>query len=181
MKPLQIVAITLGVAMSGMLIFFIAGEMLSDPGGIQGVLLVLAWLALPVGLALLAWLRPVAAYPVLVVMVGLVLLAAAVGIPMAHQWWAFENTHGPIDLMVYLGAFVPLIALGRAMPVRAGWMMLITMGGALVLHSISLLIVGQPSGILVFAVLAVPLLVSAVLFVVVGRQDTQPRPTVSPA
>ena len=47
MRPLQIIGITLGAAISGMLILFIGGEMLTDPGGIKGLLMVIGWLALP--------------------------------------------------------------------------------------------------------------------------------------
>ena len=169
MKGLQVAGVVLGAAFSGLLILFISAEILTDPGGTTGLLLVLAWLTLPAVLTLLALLRPTAAYPVLVVMVGLVLLAAAASIPFALQAWEFEDTHGPINLMILLGALVPLIALGRAMPTRAGWLLIITIVGSLVLQGISLLIVGQASVILVFLVLMPPFIIVAVLLILAGR------------
>lgn len=169
MKGLQMAGLILGAAFSSMLILFMSGEILTDPGGATGLLLVLAWLTVPVALTILALLRPAAAYPILVGMVGLVLLAAAASIPLALQTWEFEDTHGPINLMILLGALVPLVALGRAMPTRAGWLMIITIVGSLVLQGISLLIAGQPSVIVLFFALMPPFLIAAVLFIASER------------
>ena len=169
-KGLQVAGLVLGAAVSGLLILFMSGEILTDPGGVTGLLAVLAWLAVPAVLTILAILRPAAAYPILVATVGLVLLAAAVSIPLARQVWEFEDTHGPINLMILLGALVPLVALGRAMPARAGWLMIITIVGSLALQGISLLIAGQASVIVVFFVLTPPFLISAALLIASARQ-----------
>ncbi len=158
----------LGAMFSGLLVLFIAGEILSDPGGAQGVALVVAWLAVPLLMSILALLRPGAAYPVLVVLVALVLLAALASIPMAEALWAFEDTHGPINLLVIIGALIPLVALGRAMPARAGWLMVVVITGFVAFQSISLLLVGQWSVILVFAVLMPPFLAVALLLIIAG-------------
>ena len=158
----------LGTIFSGLLVLFIAGEILSDPGGTQGVALVVAWLALPVLLSIFALVRPSAAYPVLAVVVGLVLLAALVAIPMSVAVWEFEDTHGPINLIVIIGTLIPLIALGRAMPARAGLLMLVAIAGFVAFQSISLLLASQWSVILVFAVLMPPFLAVAILFVIAG-------------
>jgi len=158
----------LGTIFSGLLVLFIAGEILSDPGGTQGVALVVAWLALPVLLSIFALVRPSAAYPVLAVVVGLVLLAALVAIPMSGAVWEFEDTHGPINLIVIIGTLIPLIALGRAMPARAGLLMLVAIAGFVAFQSISLLLVSQWSVVLVFALLMPPFLAVAILFVIAG-------------
>ena len=154
------------------MILFMSGEILTDPGGVTGLLAVLAWLAVPAVLTILAILRPAAAYPILVATVGLVLLAAAVSIPLARQVWEFEDTHGPINLMILLGALVPLVALGKAMPARAGWLMIMTIVGSLLLQGISLLIAGQASVIVVFFVLMPPFLISAALLIASAREAT---------
>jgi len=126
------VLVTLGVicgaAFSALIVLFIGGEILADPGGLVGLGLVLAWLAVPALLCALALVRPQAAYPALVVMVALVLIAA----------------------------LIPLVALGRSMPARAGWPMIITTAGSVAFLSVSLLLVGQWSFIFVFAVLMAP-------------------------
>ena len=163
-----LLGVLLGAVFSGMIVLFIAGEILSDPGGVQGLAWVGAWLALPALLSILALVRPGAAYPVLAVVVGLVLLAALVAIPMAEAVWEFEDTHGPVNLLVIIGALIPLIALGRAMPDRAGVLMIALIAGFVAFQSISLLLVGQWSVILVFAVLMPPFLAVAILFVIAG-------------
>ena len=159
----------LGAIFSGLLVLFIAGEILSDPGGVPGLVMVTAWLALPVLLSILALVRPGAAYPILVV--GLVLLASLLSIPMAGPLWEFEDTHGPINLLVIIGALIPLVALGRTMPARAGWLMLVAIVGFVGFQSISLLLVGQWSVILVFAVLMPPFLAAATLVVIAGVKE----------
>ena len=53
-QSLVLLGTLLGVMFSGMLVLFIAGEILSDPGGVQGLLMVVAWLALPAALSILA-------------------------------------------------------------------------------------------------------------------------------
>lgn len=163
-----LMGVLLGTIFSGMLVLFVGGEILSDPGGAQGALMVVAWLALPLFLWILALVRPQAAYPMLVVVVALVLLASIVAIPLAAPLWEFEDTHGPINLLVIIAALVPLVALGRAMPARAGWLMVALIAGFVILQSVSLLLVGQWSVILVFVVLMAPFVAVAVLFVIAG-------------
>ena len=179
-RMLVSVAFALGAAFCGVIVLFVAAQILTDPGGLQGLLFVVGWLALPAALTVLALVAPRIADPVLVGMVGLVLLAALVTIPLAGPVWEFEDTHGPINLMVLLGAVIPLVALGRARPLRAGWLLIALMGGFLVLQAISLGIVDEWSVILVFAVLLPPLVIVAVLYVIAGeraRRDSNPQPT----
>ena len=163
-----LLGVLIGAAFSGMLVLFIGGEILSDPGGAQGFAWVCAWLALPVLLSILALVRPGAAYPILRVVVGLVILASLATIPLAEAVWEFEDTHGPINLVVIIGTLIPLVTLGRAMPARAGWLMIVAIAGFVAFQSISLLLVGQWSVILVFAVLMPPFVAVAILFVIAG-------------
>ena len=170
-----ILGVTLGAAFSAMLVLFVSGEILTDPGGLVGLGLVLAWLVLPVLLSALALLTPHAAYPVLVVMVAVVVLASLATIPWAGPVWEFEDTHGPINLMVLIAALIPLVALGRSMPRHAGWLMIALMVGSIAFQAVSLLLADQWSVILVFAVLMVPFIAVAVLFVIAGAN--RPRVT----
>jgi len=175
-----ILGVLLGAIFSGMLVLFVAGEILSDPGGAQGALLVAAWLVIPLVLSILALVRPRAAYPALVVVVALVLLASLATIPLARPVWDFEDTHGPINLLVLIGALIPLVALGRALPTQAGWLMFATIAGSMAFQAISLAFVGEWSVILVFVVLMAPFTAVAILFVIGGaraRRDSNPQPT----
>lgn len=154
--------VLLGAVFSGMLVLFVGGEILSDPGGTQGALMVVAWLALPLLLSILA------------LVVALVLLASIAAIPLAGPVWEFEDTHGPINLLVIIGALIPFVALGRAMPAPAGWLLVALIAGFVILQSVSLLLVGQWSVVLVFVVLMAPFVAVAVLFVIGGMKSKQP-------
>ena len=165
--------VLLGAAFSAMILLFIGGEILSDPGGVQGALIVAAWLAAPLILSIVALLWPRVAYPILAIAVAFVVLAALAAIPFAQQVWDFEDTHGPISLLVILGALIPLVALGRAMPGRAGRLMVGLIVGAVVCQAISLGLVGEWSVILVFGVLMPPFIAVAVLFLVGGAQSRE--------
>ena len=179
-RALVIVGVVIGAAFAGLLVLFVGGEILSDPGGGLGLAIVVAWLALPLLLSILALWRPRVACPVLVAVVGLVLLASLATIPLAAPVWEFEDMHGPINLLVLIGALIPLIVLGRSMPWEAGWLLIATIAGSLLLQGVSLGLVGQWSVIIVFAVLMPPFIAAAVLFVLAGwraRRDSSPQPT----
>jgi len=142
-----------------------------DNGGMQPrivISLILGVIALPV--TAIGLIDPLerAAYPALVVMVALVLIASLVTIPFAGPLWDFEDTHGPINLVVLIAALIPLVALGRSMPGRAGWLMIITIAGSVAFQSVSLLLVGPWSVILVFAVLMAPYAAVAILLIIAG-------------
>ena len=169
-RTLVMLGVILGTAFAGMLVLFIGGEMLADPGGVQGLLFVAAWLLLPAVLSILAVVRPDLASPVLVVTSALVVLASLATIPWARAVWEFEDTHGPINLVLIIGALIPLVALGRALPERAGWLMIATMVGFVLGQVLSLGLVGEWSVILVFVVLLPPFVAAAVLFVLAGRR-----------
>jgi hypothetical protein len=165
-----LLGVLLAAVLGGMLVLFVGAEMLSDPGGAQGALMVVAWLILPVGLAILALARPRAAYPIFAIVVALVLLVSLATIPLSGPVWEFEDSHGPINLLVLIGALIPLVALGRAMPAQAGWLMIALIAGSVALQAVSLGLAGQWSVILVFGVLMPPFIAAAVLFVIAGTR-----------
>ena len=84
--------------------------------------------------------------------------------PSGRQKWIA----GVLVVTYAVLTLIPLIALGRAMPGRAGVLMIALIAGFVAFQSISLLLVGQWSVVLVFAVLMPPFLAVAILFVVAG-------------
>jgi hypothetical protein len=104
---------------------FIAGYAMDDPGGLEGVGLVLLW-AVPLGvLALLAWQRPERAVVVLEVLTAAV-IAVAVSFAVApSNWRSFENGHGPVRAIGVFVLMLPVAILGWHRPRLAGWMLLI--------------------------------------------------------
>ena len=159
----------LGAVVSGMFVLFIAGEALSDPGGWMGAGIVAAWLVPPLALSVLAVVRPRAAHPLLVIIVWIVVAASVASIFRARMVWEFEDTHGPVNLLVQIAVLIPLVALGRAMPLEAGRLMAIALIGPLLFQAISLGVVGQWSVILVLVVVAVPFGIVALLLILGGR------------
>jgi len=71
-------------------------------------------------------------------------------------------------------ALIPFVALGRAMPARAEWLMVALIAGFMILPSVRLLLVGQWSVVLVFVVLMAPYAAVAALFVIGGAKATAP-------
>lgn len=177
MKPLQWIAIAIATVTSAVLLFYIIGELFTQPGGAQAFFTLVAWLAVPLVLTVFTLSSPRAAYPVFVVIVAAVLILSVTTIPMARAVWEFENNNGPISLMVLVATLVPLVGLGRDMPTKAGWLMIITIGGTFASQALSLLFVDQVTTIGEFAAVELPYLATAGLFLLVGRQvDKVPTP-----
>lgn len=171
MKSLQMIAFGIGMLVTAVLAVFIVIELFKNPGGAQAFFTLLLWIAVPLVLTVFAVSGPRFAYPVFVVVVGAVLILFVTTVPMAKSVWEFENANGPISLMVLVGTLVPLVTLGREMPRQAGWLMLITLGGAFASQALSLLFVGQTTTIAEFALVVLAYLVSAGLYVLAGRQQ----------
>ena len=171
-RALVTIALILGALVSAAFVLFIGGEMLSDPGGWQGVGWLAAWLVPSLGLAVFALLAPRIAYPVLVIAVGVVIAAAFGSMYAADAVWAFEDAHGPVNLIVEIGLLMPLVALGRAMPRQAGWLLVLAIAAPLACQAIALLIVGQWSVIIVLAIVALPYAIVALLLILGGRASS---------
>ena len=170
-RPWVTVALALGAIVSFGWILLVAGEILSDPGGWIGAAWTAAWLVPSLALAVVAILWPRVAYPVLVVVTGIVIAAAFGAMFRSDALWQFEDTHGPLSLLVEIGLLIPLVALGRAMPMRAGWLLVLAIAAPLGLQAVRLLIVGQWSVILVLVIVAAPYALVALLYILGGRAD----------
>ena len=168
-RPWVTAALALGAIVSAGWVLLIAGEILSDPGGWLGATWTAAWLVPSLGLAVVAIVWQRIAYPVLVIATGVVIAAAFIATFTADVLWQFEDTHGPVSLLVQIGLLIPITALGRAMPMRAGWLLVLAIAAPLGLQAIRLLIVGQWSVILVLLIVAVPYAVVAGLLIAGGR------------
>lgn len=171
MKQLHLIAIGIGAVTSAVLGVYIIGELFTRPGGAQAFFTLVAWLAVPLVLTVFAVSSPRVAYPVFVALVGALLIFAVTTIPMARAVWEFENSNGPISLMALVAIMVPLVGLGKELPTKAGWLMLIALGGVFASQALSLLFVGQVTTIGEFSLAILPYLATAGLFLLVGRQS----------
>ena len=170
-RPWVTGGLALGAIVSAGWILLVAGEILSDPGGWTGAAWTAAWLVPSLALAVVAIAWPRVAYPILVIATGVVIAAAFGAMFRADALWQFEDTHGPVSLLVEIGLLIPLTALGRSMPTRAGWLLALAIAAPLGLQAIRLLIVGQWSVILVLVIVAAPYALVALLYVVGGRAN----------
>jgi len=164
-RPWVTGALALGGVVSAGWILLVAGEILSDPGGWVGAAWTAAWLVPSFGLAVVALVWPRIAYPMLVIATGVVSAAAFGAMFAADVLWEFEDTHGPVSLLVEIGLLIPITALGRAMPLRAGWLLSLAIAVPLGLQAIRLLLAGQWSVILVLVIVAAPYAVAAGLLI----------------
>ena len=174
MKPLHLAALVIGAAATAFFVVAIAVGLFDNPGGVRGVVVLLVWLAIPFVLGVFAAYSPRAAYPVLVVIVGLALIYALTSILAARAVWAFEEANGPVNLMISIAVLAPLVVLGKSLPHKAGVLIILTVVGMFVLQSISLLFVGKSSLILELAVTVPPYLISGGLFWLAGRRAETP-------
>lgn len=91
---------------------FIAGESLSDPGGLVGLMLTAAWLFPMIVGCWLAWRRPRIAFPLLMVW-SIGILGLLVWQSLAPGWWhTFINSNGPIITIAMFALSVPLTIYG---------------------------------------------------------------------
>jgi hypothetical protein len=143
---------------------FISSFALADPGGTEGVMLVVSW-ALPMtGLALLALLRPAWAAPVLGALTALLVLASVWFAIDSASWRAFENAHGPVRAVAVLVLAFPAAVLGLKRTALAGWL-LVTLG----LGPIGFSALGSLAGVVPLSAISVIPLITGLLYLVAAR------------
>ncbi|MFF1384761.1 hypothetical protein ACFVWT_14470 [Arthrobacter sp. NPDC058288] len=143
---------------------FISGYALTDPGGTEGVMLVLWW-AVPLAvLAVLAWLRPSWAARVLALLTALVVMAGIWFALDSVSWREFENANGPVRAVAVLVLAFPAAVLGLKRTATAGWLLV-----ALGLGPIALSALGNLAGVVSLSAISVIPLVTGLLFLVAAR------------
>ena len=168
------VALAVGVGPAAMWTLFVSAEILSDPGGWRGLGFVILWVLPILALAALALRRPDWAAPVMTALVGVWVAASLLTVWFATAWAQYEDTHGPIGLVVMLGLCVPLVLLGRARALHAGILLLIAVITPIVCGIAAMLVTWTVGGGIVLVVIGGPFLVSGVLLVLAGRSERTP-------
>jgi hypothetical protein len=172
------VAFSVTVAFLGLAGLMVAGYTLTDPGGWTGLGLTALWAVPALGLVALAFYRPDTAIPV---------LAVAALAPLGFGVWTlvdydgargWEDQHGPVSLVLVLAVGLPLAVEGLSRPTPAGLMML---GITVVPLLLSIVGAGSDWGqALSIGLLAAPVVVGGVLFVLAGRSRTGPEADTGP-
>lgn len=177
-RSLVAAALAVGVIVVAGLVFFIGGEILADPGGWIGLGWVIAWLAPPLALSLLALLRPRWGYIGEATVIALLVVASLATWIAPDAFYEFEDTHGPVFMLALIAVLIPGVALGRSMPLQAGWLMVVAIVVPLITQSASLLMAGEPTVIMVLVVICSPFAVVAVLFILGDRAGSRTRRSV---
>jgi hypothetical protein len=144
------------------------GEAATDPGGWVGIGGSAAWVVATAGLALWALYRPFGT------LIALAVLACA---PLAYGVWSlldyraasnWEDTHGPLSLVLSLTVCAPAAVAGLFRPRPAGYLILVASAAPILLAAIGAASkFGRPLSI---GLLMLPVVASGVLFIVAARQ-----------
>jgi len=143
---------------------FISGFALADPGGTEGVMLIVSWAVPMATLAALAWLRPGWAAPALTVLTALLVLAGMWFAIDSASWRAFENANGPVRAVAVLVLAFPAAVLGLKRTATAGWLLL-----ALGLGPIAFSLLGSLAGVVPLSAVSVIPLITGLLYLVAAR------------
>jgi hypothetical protein len=155
---------------------FVIGETMTDPGGLQAVLLVAAWLVPMVVACVVCLLWPRIGSWVAGVTLGLIAGLWAWYAIASEAWDTFMDERGPVIGIATFALGLPLAFLGLHEPRRAGWMLLLA--GMIPIIGTALEITGSGDsvgrgglgGLLSTSgtIFAVPFLLSGALFLVSG-------------
>lgn len=157
---------------AGFVALFVIGETLSDPGGVQGFILVSAWVLPALVLSWLAYARPDDAAITLTSVCAITVAFNIWAIAAGEWWWRWENQHGPISSIATFACTVPLGVLALHKARIAGWLLIATA----VLPELMVFARNPRPGALSLGFLTTPGLVAGILFVLASHaQRKYPR------
>ena len=177
--PVGLVGFLIGSGFIGLIVLFVAGSALSDPGGWRGVALTATWLLPLAGLSWLALVRPTGAVGVLTVLTLLPLGFGVWNLVDHDGVRGWEDSHGPVSLVLLVTLAAGLVVLGYARPMVAGVLLLVATLVPAVLG-----VVGAGDDRLrelSINVVVAPLVATGVLYVVAGTRRSRRRPAPSGA
>jgi hypothetical protein len=150
---------------------FVGGDAVTDPGGWAGIGGTAVFVLVVGALCLLAWFHPGASFVVLAVAASAPLafgVWSLVDYGAAHDW---EDSHGPLSLVLVVAICAPAGVAGLFRPRAAGYLILTVSVVPLLLAA-----VGATSHFyepLSVGLLLAPIVASGILFLLSGRQQGQ--------
>ncbi len=170
-RVLRFVALSWAILFSVVATLFAGGYALEDPGWPVGYLMVAAWLA-PLGaLTVVALRRPVLAWRLMWVCVGIAIAIALVQLAFPRVLTGWEFTNGPVVAIASFVPLVPLAILGRRRPLAAAIAIaIIALGPVVVQLRETELHFGSSVAV------SLPMLIAAGLLAVAGLLHRHPAP-----
>lgn len=148
---------------------FVIGETAADPGGWAAVGLITAWAAPLAGCALVPWRWPDAGTWLLGVLTAALIGGAAWFAVDPGGWRHLENGVGPVRVLATVVVTGGLAVLGLRRTAVAGILLVVAAAVPVLLDS------GRGGGLSSLAVVAVPALVSGVLYLLAAAAGDHPR------
>jgi hypothetical protein len=148
---------------------FVVGEIMTDPGGVKGMLLAAAWLLPVAALSYLAWRKPKIATPYIWV-ASLLSIILSISLALASAWWTDVMNHrGPIVAMVTFAVGIPVAIWARNWN-TVGGLLLIVIGLAPVVCSLIAFGFGFATAATSISVASAPSVISGLLYLLPERK-----------
>lgn len=170
-RTLVLIGGIVGLASAGMWTLFVAAEIISDPGGLVGVMWIASWFVPTIAVTFVTLFWPRFARALLTTLMAIFVLGMISTLVNAQRWYDFENSYGPVQLVIVLGLSVPVVLLGRTEPRWAGWLLVILVVTPLLVGLGAFIGVRVMGGAIAMLVVGLPLLATGVLYLVADHLE----------
>lgn len=174
--PWAIAGAALGVGTGLFFTMILTGEILSDPGGWQGVGLAAAVGVPIVVLGATVLVRPRVGASVLTVLSTLYVAVSWAALVAAEWVVEFEDSHGPVLLALGLVLWIPTAVLGLFRPLHAGALLVSMVLLPALADLVAVLVFERPALVVSFVTLGVPFVIAGVLMLIDALTSRRRRP-----
>lgn len=151
---------------------FIAGETMTDPGGVKGFLMVSAWLVPSAIASVVTWKQLRIAEPLVYIMIGLLVVASSSLIINNDGAMEFMDRNGPILTIISFAISTPIGLWAWHNPRKGGWALVISSFVPRIFAAVGAGDAGESVSI-TLSVVTAPMAVAGALFVYSAIQHEQ--------
>lgn len=164
--PWAIAGAALGTGTGLFFTMILTGEMLTDPGGWQGVGLAVAVGVPIVVLGATVLVRPRVGAVVLTVLGALYVVISWAALVAAEWAVEFENSHGPVLLALGLVLWIPTAILGLFRPLRSGVLLVSMVLLPAFADLVAVLVFQRPALVVSLVTLGAPFVIAGILMLI---------------